>query len=402
MLVLRVHAVEDAAARAGARSGAARAPGVDGVAARRGADLRVARLGHLGPGRREPGGVARREPGRARARRGPRRAAGRRRGRTGRSSSTRARRRDRVVPAIAAGRGPRRTSSPGRPARRPRRTRCPRASIVLGGGVAGCELAQLYRRLGSRGDDRPARRAAAAARATRRRRELLQAAFEEEGIAVRLGARVEHVADGHPRSTLAGGEDARGRAAARRHRPQAERRGARARAARRRDLEARHRGRRRLRAAENVWAIGDCTGIALFTHVGKYQARDRCGEHRRRRARAPTTARSPRSRSPTRRSRWSATPSGEDAVSARWEIDRHTARLDIRAAEAAGFLKLVADPERRIVVGAVAVGPEAGEWCQQLTLAIRAEVPIDVLRDVIQPFPTFSEAVFFALQELAL
>ena len=55
-----------------------------------------------------------------------------------------------------------------------------------------------------------------------------------------------------------------------------------------------------------------------------------------------------------------------------------------------------------MLVGAVAVGPEAGEWCQQLTLAIRAEVPIETLLDVIQPFPTFSEAVFWALRELEL
>jgi pyruvate/2-oxoglutarate dehydrogenase complex dihydrolipoamide dehydrogenase (E3) component len=67
-----------------------------------------------------------------------------------------------------------------------------------------------------------------------------------------------------------------------------------------------------------------------------------------------------------------------------------------------GFVKIAADPERGVVVGAVAIGPEAGEWCQQLTLAIRAEVPVDVLRDVIQPYPTFSEAVFFALQDLPL
>jgi pyruvate/2-oxoglutarate dehydrogenase complex dihydrolipoamide dehydrogenase (E3) component len=63
---------------------------------------------------------------------------------------------------------------------------------------------------------------------------------------------------------------------------------------------------------------------------------------------------------------------------------------------------VVADPERRVLVGAVAVGPEAGEWCQQLTLAIRAEVPIATLLDVIQPFPTFSEAVLWALLELPL
>ena len=65
-------------------------------------------------------------------------------------------------------------------------------------------------------------------------------------------------------------------------------------------------------------------------------------------------------------------------------------------------MKVVADPERRVLTGAVAVGPEAGEWLQQLTLAIRAETPIEVLLDVIQPYPTFSEAVFLALRELNL
>ncbi len=65
-----------------------------------------------------------------------------------------------------------------------------------------------------------------------------------------------------------------------------------------------------------------------------------------------------------------------------------------------GFLKLAADREQRVLVGAVAVGPEAGEWLGQLTLAIRAEVPVDVLLDTIQPYPTFSETIFSALQEL--
>ena len=67
-----------------------------------------------------------------------------------------------------------------------------------------------------------------------------------------------------------------------------------------------------------------------------------------------------------------------------------------------GFIKVVADPERRVLKGAVAAGPESGEWLQQLTLAIRAETPIDVLLDVIQPYPTFSEGVFWALRELNL
>ena len=63
-------------------------------------------------------------------------------------------------------------------------------------------------------------------------------------------------------------------------------------------------------------------------------------------------------------------------------------------------MKLAADSARRVLVGAVAVGPEAGEWLGQLTLAVRAEVPIDVLLDTIQPYPTFSEAIFNALREL--
>jgi succinate-semialdehyde dehydrogenase/glutarate-semialdehyde dehydrogenase len=59
-------------------------------------------------------------------------------------------------------------------------------------------------------------------------------------------------------------------------------------------------------------------------------------------------------------------------------------------------------PDRRVLVGAVAVGPEAGEWLGQLSLAVKAEVPIDVLRDTIQPYPTFSEAIFFAVRDLPL
>ena len=65
-----------------------------------------------------------------------------------------------------------------------------------------------------------------------------------------------------------------------------------------------------------------------------------------------------------------------------------------------GFLTLLSDGER--LTGAYALGPEAGEWLQQVTLAIRAEVTVDVLRDTIQPYPTFSEAVHFAARELPL
>jgi pyruvate/2-oxoglutarate dehydrogenase complex dihydrolipoamide dehydrogenase (E3) component len=53
-----------------------------------------------------------------------------------------------------------------------------------------------------------------------------------------------------------------------------------------------------------------------------------------------------------------------------------------------------------VLTGGYALGPEAGEWLQQVTAAIRARIPLSVLIDVIQPFPTFSEAVFQALRDL--
>ena len=67
-------------------------------------------------------------------------------------------------------------------------------------------------------------------------------------------------------------------------------------------------------------------------------------------------------------------------------------------ADSNGFLTLLSDGER--LTGAYALGPEAGEWLQQATLAIRARVPLDVLRDTIQPFPTFSEIYVAALKTL--
>jgi pyruvate/2-oxoglutarate dehydrogenase complex dihydrolipoamide dehydrogenase (E3) component len=67
-------------------------------------------------------------------------------------------------------------------------------------------------------------------------------------------------------------------------------------------------------------------------------------------------------------------------------------------ADSNGFLTLVSNGEH--LTGAYALGPEAGEWLQQATLAIRARVPLHVLRDVIQPFPTFSEIYVAALKAL--
>jgi dihydrolipoamide dehydrogenase len=63
-----------------------------------------------------------------------------------------------------------------------------------------------------------------------------------------------------------------------------------------------------------------------------------------------------------------------------------------------GFLTLLSDGEW--LTGAYALGPEAGEWLQQATLAIRARIPLETLADTIQPFPTFSEIYVAGLKAL--
>jgi pyruvate/2-oxoglutarate dehydrogenase complex dihydrolipoamide dehydrogenase (E3) component len=277
----------------------------------------------------------------------------------------------------------------------------PVSLVIIGGGVAGCELAQLYRRLGSEvtivqyGDRLLPRTDAEAA-------EVLQAAFEEEGIRIVLGTEVESVRRHpvhHTSVRLANGEEltaerlliATGRT------PNADGLGL-----EQLGVEISEHGivvDDHLRAAENVYALGDVTGLALFTHVGKYQARvaaanvagaDRAADYRAVPAVAFTD---PQIASVGR-------TDGEGLVFGRWNVEKTSRSSTYERPKRHGFVKLAADPERRVLVGAVAVGPEAGEWCQQLTLAIRAEVQIDTLLDVIQPFPTFSEAVLWALLEL--
>jgi len=275
----------------------------------------------------------------------------------------------------------------------------PASLIVLGGGVAGCELAQLYRRLGAevtvvqRGDRLMPRVDPDAA-------ELLQTAFEEEGISVRLGSAAERVEAG-TRLILAGGEtlEAERLLVATGRRPNAEGLGLEL-----LGVEISWRGievDEGLRAADGVWAIGDCTGVALFTHVGKYQARVAAANVSGGTARADYRA-IPAVAFTDPQVAMVGDTQRDDLVTSRWELTATPRGSTYEKPRRPGFVKVAVDPERRIVVGAVAIGPEAGEWCQQLTLAIRADVPIDVLRDVIQPFPTFSEAVFFALRELPL
>ena len=153
----------------------------------------------------------------------------------------------------------------------------------------------------------------------------------------------------------------------------------------------------RQRVADGLWAIGDVTGQWQFTHVGKYQG-DVVAANILGTPRTANYAAVPRVvfTDPQAASvgaadgRFHATA----AVSGLPKTETYTRAY----AESNGFLTLVSDGER--LTGAYALGPEAGEWLQQATLAIRAGVPLDVLRDTIQPFPTFSEIYLEAVKGL--
>jgi dihydrolipoamide dehydrogenase len=143
-----------------------------------------------------------------------------------------------------------------------------------------------------------------------------------------------------------------------------------------------------LRVTENLWAIGDVTGIWPLTHVGKYQGRivaaNILGEPR-------TASYDAVPRVTYTDPQAAAVGAPSDRFSATVPVSQvaKTATYTRQYAEHNGFLTLVSDGDR--LTGAYALGPEAGEWLQQATLAIRARVPLDVLADTIQPFPTFSE-----------
>ena len=127
----------------------------------------------------------------------------------------------------------------------------------------------------------------------------------------------------------------------------------------------------RMRAAENVWAIGDVTGVALFTHVGKYQARVAAADMAGRPVEADYRA-IPAGIFTDPEVATVGRTDGDDLVSARWELTATPRLATYEKPKRDGFLRLFADPEKRVLVGAVAVGPQATEWLGQLTLAVRA------------------------------
>jgi dihydrolipoamide dehydrogenase len=152
-----------------------------------------------------------------------------------------------------------------------------------------------------------------------------------------------------------------------------------------------------LRAGERLWAIGDVTGVWPLTHVGEYEgdvvAANILGEPREANYEAVprVTYTDPQAAAV------GATEAEFSATALVAEVSK-TATYTRAYAESNGFMTLLSDGER--LTGAYALGPEAGEWLQQAALAIRAHVPLEVMRDTIQPFPSFSLIYWEALKSL--
>jgi pyruvate/2-oxoglutarate dehydrogenase complex dihydrolipoamide dehydrogenase (E3) component len=275
----------------------------------------------------------------------------------------------------------------------------PKSLVVLGGGPVGAELAQFFSRMGSRVTV-VERGAHLLGRVHPDAGDLLAEAFRADGIDVRLDVAVErvepgvrvHLSDGAvleaERLLVATGRktDASGLGL--------EQLG----------VTVHERGHvvvdERCRAAENVWAIGDVAGVAQFTHLGKYQARIAAADLAGHDARADYRA-IPAGIFTDPEVGTVGRTDGEGLVTARYELSGVPRLSTYEKPARDGFLRVFADPQRRVLVGAVCVGPQAAEWLGQLTLAIRAEVTVETLLDTIQPYPTFSEGIFFAVRELA-
>ncbi|GID29375.1 dihydrolipoyl dehydrogenase family protein [Paractinoplanes brasiliensis] len=153
----------------------------------------------------------------------------------------------------------------------------------------------------------------------------------------------------------------------------------------------------KLRVAERLWAVGDVTGLWMLTHVGKYQG-EVVADNILGKPREADYSAVPRVVFTDPQAAAAGAIEGPVTSTVGLAEVAKTATYTHAYAQSPGFLTLVSDGV--VLTGAYAVGPEAGEWLQQATLAIRARIPLAVLRDTIQPFPTFSEIFVAALKGL--
>jgi pyruvate/2-oxoglutarate dehydrogenase complex dihydrolipoamide dehydrogenase (E3) component len=274
----------------------------------------------------------------------------------------------------------------------------PRRLLVLGGGPVGVEMAQVVARMGGE-----AAIVEGADRLLPREPELLGTALgealEADGIELCFGQHAsavrkedgEYVLEFEKRAPLRGDRllVATGR------RPRVEDIGL--------ETVGVEPGKRgievdaRMNAGEGLWAIGDVAGIWPLTYVGKYQGRVAAANILGGSREASYDA-VPRVVFTDPQAAAVGEVEGELTATVPLSEVPRTATYTRDYDTKPGFMTLVSDGER--LTGAYALGPEAGEWLQQATVAIRARVPLEVMNDVIQPFPTFSEVFLHALEKL--
>jgi pyruvate/2-oxoglutarate dehydrogenase complex dihydrolipoamide dehydrogenase (E3) component len=160
-----------------------------------------------------------------------------------------------------------------------------------------------------------------------------------------------------------------------------------------------------MRAADGVWAIGDVTGKGAFTHMSMYQAdiavRDILGT-----GGEPANYRAVPRVTFTDPEVGQAGLTEEQARAAGLRVRTglapvpYSARGWIHKAGNDGFIKVVADADRDVLVGATSAGPYGGEVLSALQVAIRAEVPLATLRNMPYAYPTFYRAIEDALRNL--
>jgi pyruvate/2-oxoglutarate dehydrogenase complex dihydrolipoamide dehydrogenase (E3) component len=276
----------------------------------------------------------------------------------------------------------------------------PRRLVVLGGGAAGVELAQVVQRLGGEaviveGSDRLLPREASPLG------KALGEALTRDGIELMLGMHAAAARREGDQYVLEfpDGKDVRGDRllVATGRRPRVEGIGLET-----VGIDPDPHGIKvdeYMRAGERLWAIGDVNGIWPLTHVGEYEgdvvAANIAGDvHPANYEAVPrVTYTDPQAGSVgAAEGKYSGTALVADVPK--------TATYTHAYAQSNGFMTLLSDGER--LTGAYALGPEAGEWLQQATLAIRAHVPIEVMSDTIQPFPSFSGIYDAALTSLRM
>ena len=282
----------------------------------------------------------------------------------------------------------------------------PEDAIVLGGGPVGIETAQMLRGHGThvtvvQEDSRllPRENAAVGEELARR--------FDEDGIELYLGAAGRRVEDAGGRVRLVLGDgryvESERLVAAIGRRPRVDDIGLEA-----IGLVPGESGGidvdGRCRAAKGVWAVGDVTAVMPFTHVAHYQgeiaADDILGRPRHADYRAiPRVVFSNPEIAAVGLTPEQAQEQGIAIELGTVTLER-LARTGTYGSGYRGFMTVLADRDQGVLVGAFAVGPLASEWIGATVLAIKARIPIATLRDTPMQFPTFGEALSYAIDDL--